>query len=418
MVQTRKELQDQILDMIDRLYGIALSQQFVVMFVAALGVVTALLISVLQRRREMGLLRAIGASRQQVVRSVLAEACLMGIIGTIIGLAVGIPLQWYVLQVVILEESGYLFPMYIPWLAGLFIAAQPWAPPRWQGWGPPCTRCGCAFLKPLPTSKATAQDKTVIANFVEKGPRRGQTPEPRVAYSQPWVKNGTTMNPEGVLQGQRATTPAPPIEPLRGSGIILTTHPGFRVPWALEWNPVGVQTGSRKRKVIMYVAVFSLGLFVAAFLVHWLLWRLWIPRRQIVSLLYLFEGILAVVLIIAWLTPEATIWPAGLWPWLHCILCYEALAMAYIQVYTSLEQDSASLTIVVFVADAGGQGRTRDELYGLIDQDFIIGSRFQSMLHGKLIEKVGDEYRLTAKGTFWAYLFRWYRWLFRLRMGG
>src|SRR5581483_11921206 len=63
VVQTRRELQERIDEMIERLYSIALSQQFVVMFVAALGVVTALLISVLQRRREMGLLRAIGAAR-------------------------------------------------------------------------------------------------------------------------------------------------------------------------------------------------------------------------------------------------------------------------------------------------------------------------------------------------------------------
>ncbi|HYV36042.1 MAG TPA: FtsX-like permease family protein, partial [Gemmataceae bacterium] len=57
---TREEMQDHIDGMIERLYGIAYAQQFVVLIVAALGVVTALLISVLQRRREMGLLRAIG----------------------------------------------------------------------------------------------------------------------------------------------------------------------------------------------------------------------------------------------------------------------------------------------------------------------------------------------------------------------
>src|SRR5262249_48224939 len=100
---TRKELQDEIDDTIEKLYGIAYAQQVVVMLVAALGVVMALLISVLQRRREMGILRAIGASRFQVIYSVLAEAALVGVVGTIIGLLVGVPLQWYVLEVVILE---------------------------------------------------------------------------------------------------------------------------------------------------------------------------------------------------------------------------------------------------------------------------------------------------------------------------
>jgi putative ABC transport system permease protein len=122
-VLTRKELTERIDDLIERLYGIAYAQQLVVMLVAALGVVMALLISVLQRRREMGLLRAIGASRAQVVRSVLAEAALMGAIGTLIGMFVGTALLWYVLKVLILEESGFLFPLYIPWMEGLVIAA-------------------------------------------------------------------------------------------------------------------------------------------------------------------------------------------------------------------------------------------------------------------------------------------------------
>jgi putative ABC transport system permease protein len=119
---TREQLQDHIDGMIQRLYGIAYGQQFVVLFVAGLGVVTALLISVLQRRREMGLLRAIGGSRWHVIRCVLAEAALMGIIGSLIGFVVGIPLEWFALEVVILEESGYLFPLVIPWQEALLIA--------------------------------------------------------------------------------------------------------------------------------------------------------------------------------------------------------------------------------------------------------------------------------------------------------
>lgn len=133
---TRHELQERIDDMIERLYGIAYAQQIVVMLVATLGVVMSLVISVLQRRREMGLLRAIGASRGQVVASVLAEAFLMGIIGTIIGLLVGIPFQWYILNVVILEESGYLFPVYIPWLGGLLIAVVAMVTATLAGLGP------------------------------------------------------------------------------------------------------------------------------------------------------------------------------------------------------------------------------------------------------------------------------------------
>jgi putative ABC transport system permease protein len=121
---TRVELKSRIVELIERLYRVALGQEIVVVLVSALGVVTALLISVLQRRREMGLLRAIGASQAQVVYLVLAEAALMGVFGSILGAILALPLQWYALQIVFLEEAGQIFPVYVPWLEGILIAAS------------------------------------------------------------------------------------------------------------------------------------------------------------------------------------------------------------------------------------------------------------------------------------------------------
>ncbi|HZZ79658.1 MAG TPA: FtsX-like permease family protein [Gemmataceae bacterium] len=133
---TREELKGHIESMIQKLYTIALGQEIVVVLVAALGVVTALLISVLQRRREMGLLRAIGASQAQVVYLVLAEACLMGIFGSILGVIFAMPLQWYTLQILFLEESGYVFPVYVPWWEGAAVALTALAIAALAGVGP------------------------------------------------------------------------------------------------------------------------------------------------------------------------------------------------------------------------------------------------------------------------------------------
>jgi ABC-type lipoprotein release transport system permease subunit len=46
----------------------------------------------------------------------------MGIIGTVIGLAFGVPLEWYCVQVILFEEAGFLFPVLIPWLEAGVIA--------------------------------------------------------------------------------------------------------------------------------------------------------------------------------------------------------------------------------------------------------------------------------------------------------
>lgn len=133
---THDDLKVHIDSMIEKIYGVAYAQLIVVMLVAGLGVVTALLIAVLQRQHEIGLLRAVGASRDQVIRVVLAEACLMGLIGALIGVLVGIPLEWYVLNVVMLEEAGVLFPVVVPWRETLFVVVGALATALIAGLGP------------------------------------------------------------------------------------------------------------------------------------------------------------------------------------------------------------------------------------------------------------------------------------------
>jgi putative ABC transport system permease protein len=122
-VLTRADLRGYISDVIRRLYALVQAQQAVVGVVAALGVVTALLISVLQRRRELGLLRSVGATRAQVLRSVLAEAALLGLFGTLFGALLGLPIEWYMVRIVIWEEAGFLLPVVVPWRAALEVGA-------------------------------------------------------------------------------------------------------------------------------------------------------------------------------------------------------------------------------------------------------------------------------------------------------
>lgn len=119
----RHEFDVWVANMIRRVYLLAYLQQLAVGVVAALGVVMALLISVLQRRRELGLLRAVGSTKGQVLHTVIAEATLMGILGTILGLIAGVPLEWYILRVIIFEDTGFIFPVTVPWQETLTLSA-------------------------------------------------------------------------------------------------------------------------------------------------------------------------------------------------------------------------------------------------------------------------------------------------------
>lgn len=59
-------------------------------FAAAFGVVNTMLMSVDERRREIGLLRAVGATRAQMRRIIIGEAVFMGAVGGVVGLAAGL----------------------------------------------------------------------------------------------------------------------------------------------------------------------------------------------------------------------------------------------------------------------------------------------------------------------------------------
>jgi putative ABC transport system permease protein len=118
---TRAELHEDIEAQLHRIYYLSYAQQFVVGLVALLGVMSAIFISVLQRRRELGLLRAVGATRGQVLRSVVAEALLMGLIGGVLGLLSGLALEWYVVALMLPDEAGFTFPLVVPWAAAAVV---------------------------------------------------------------------------------------------------------------------------------------------------------------------------------------------------------------------------------------------------------------------------------------------------------
>jgi len=73
---------DQVLQMIQILLALAI-------LIAVLGIVNTLALSVLERTRELGLLRAIGLGRAQTMRMVTVEAVVISVFGALLGLAVG-----------------------------------------------------------------------------------------------------------------------------------------------------------------------------------------------------------------------------------------------------------------------------------------------------------------------------------------
>jgi putative ABC transport system permease protein len=121
-VKTNRELRDQILAFVNQMFQIMSAMEVLALLIAMLGVANALIASVLDRTREIGILRAIGASRGQVLRSVLAEAALMGLYASLLGGPTGALLGWLSVRVINTAVSGWSVPFVFAWVATLQTA--------------------------------------------------------------------------------------------------------------------------------------------------------------------------------------------------------------------------------------------------------------------------------------------------------
>ncbi|HKY73585.1 MAG TPA: FtsX-like permease family protein [Nitrospira sp.] len=108
------ELRREILNIFDRTFILTYVLEAIAVFVAVLGIVNTLVTAVLERRRELATLRAIGASGRQVERLVLWEAVYLGVIGALLGVLGGLALAWVLIAVINKQSFGWTIRMMIP----------------------------------------------------------------------------------------------------------------------------------------------------------------------------------------------------------------------------------------------------------------------------------------------------------------
>ena len=113
-IYSNSTLRREILSVFDSTFAITYALELIAIVVAMLGVAGTLLTLVLERRRELSLLRLTGADRGQVRRMVIIEAALIGGISQGIGLAVGFALSMVLIYVVNVQSFGWTIQFHVP----------------------------------------------------------------------------------------------------------------------------------------------------------------------------------------------------------------------------------------------------------------------------------------------------------------
>ena len=94
----------------------------VVLVVVVLGIASVLVVSVVQKRREIGILRAMGATRAQVLRVFLVQGAVVGAVGSVLGIALAVLMIWLFTTFVRGSDGQPLFSISLPPLLALQVA--------------------------------------------------------------------------------------------------------------------------------------------------------------------------------------------------------------------------------------------------------------------------------------------------------
>jgi putative ABC transport system permease protein len=121
-VQDREEFKGTQGQQINTLLAILYGLLALAVVIAILGIINTLALSVVERRREIGMLRAVGMQRGQMRRTIYLESVLIAVYGAAVGVVLGIAFGWAFVST--LADQG-LDKITIPWgqVVGMLIGS-------------------------------------------------------------------------------------------------------------------------------------------------------------------------------------------------------------------------------------------------------------------------------------------------------
>jgi putative ABC transport system permease protein len=121
LIFTNRNLRAEAIRIFDRTFAITYALELVAIVVAIIGIAGALLTVVIDRRRELGLLRFLGASVSQVRKIIFLEAGLIGLLANIAGLVLGVVLS--LLLIFVINKQSFGWTIQLHWPVTVLLAA-------------------------------------------------------------------------------------------------------------------------------------------------------------------------------------------------------------------------------------------------------------------------------------------------------
>jgi putative ABC transport system permease protein len=116
-----KQIAQSELGLVQKMNGMMFALAGITLLVGLFGVVNTRMSSVHERTKDIGIMRAVGASRKQIIHIFIYEAVLVGIIGGIAGYLAGTALAYIIGPLVFEGTTVYFVPQYFPLALGVSI---------------------------------------------------------------------------------------------------------------------------------------------------------------------------------------------------------------------------------------------------------------------------------------------------------
>ncbi len=122
-IMNNRELRDRIMDIFNKSFAITYAIEFIAIMVSLIGVVTTLLSLVIERKREISILRYLGTNWGQIRQNLVLSATITGLAGIILGVLLGVLMSLILINVVNRISFGWEIHFSIPFvlLTGVLV---------------------------------------------------------------------------------------------------------------------------------------------------------------------------------------------------------------------------------------------------------------------------------------------------------